>query len=288
VARGLLIVNPYASAVDERRLAAVQAALPAGTETALTERQGHARDLARDLSGDVDAIYVLSGDGTYNEVVNGLDRDVPVGFLPGGGTSVLPRALGLPRQPVAAAARMRSPRRRRISLGRVDGRRFTFSAGIGFDAELVRAIDAIGRNADGRRPGDLAFLGTGLRLFARHGWKLEPALEIEGRGRAALILVANCDPYTYCGALPMRFAPAARFEAGLDLVAPRRLGTLATARFLGLAPVARSGSHVVAHDADGAVVRCDRPLPLQVDGEDLGDVTEAVFAVEREALTVLV
>lgn len=285
---GLLIVNPFASGVDERCLAAVQAALPPGLETVETEARGHASEIARERAGAVDAVYVLSGDGTYNEVVNGLiGVDVPVGFLPGGGTSVLARALGLPKDPVRAAQRMRSPSRRRISLGRVDGRRFTFSAGIGFDAELVRSIDARGRRADGKRPGDLAFLAEGLRLFARHGWRLDPALVVEGVGRAAFCLVGNCDPYTYCGPAPMRFAPRTRFEGGLDAIAPYYLGPLATLRFLGLAPLAQSGRVVVAHDADRIVVRCDRPMPLQVDGEDLGDVERAVFESERDALTVL-
>ena len=94
----LLIVNPFASGVDEHRLAAVQAALPAGTETRLTTAAGEATEIAR-AAGEVEAIYVLGGDGTYNEVLNGIEVDVPLGFLPGGGTSVLPRALGLPRNP---------------------------------------------------------------------------------------------------------------------------------------------------------------------------------------------
>ena len=105
----------------------------------------------------VDAIYVLSGDGTYNEVLNGVSGKVPLGFLPGGGTSVLPRALGLGRDPVVAARLVARGVTRPIGLGRVNGRRFAFNAGIGFDAELVRRIDQRGRAADGRRPGDLAF-----------------------------------------------------------------------------------------------------------------------------------
>jgi diacylglycerol kinase family enzyme len=286
--RTLLIVNPFATGVDVALVASVRAALPPGTELALTERRGHATELARERGGHLDALYVLSGDGTYNEVVNGLVDDVPVGFLPGGGTSVFSRALGLPRDPVAAALRMRDPARRRISLGRVAGRRFCFSAGIGFDAELVRAIDARGRRPDGRRPGDLAFLVEGLRIFARHGWVLGPALEIEGVGRRALILVGNGDPYTYLGSAPMRFAPATTFEGGLDAAAPAILRRLSTLRFLGLAPIARSGPHVVAHDADRIAVRCDAPMPMQVDGEDVGEVTDVVFEAERDALTVLV
>src|SRR5262245_22178142 len=102
----LLVANPFASGVSEGGLAAVEAVLGAGTETVLTNHQGDATEIARNRGRDVDAIYVFSGDGTYNEVINGLEADVPVGFLPGGGTSVLPRALGLPRDPVEAAARM--------------------------------------------------------------------------------------------------------------------------------------------------------------------------------------
>ena len=95
----VLIVNPFASGVSERKLAAVQAALPAGTETVLTQARGEATELAAEWSPRAEAIYVFSGDGTYNEVINGLRADIPVGFVPGGGTSVLPRALGLPRDP---------------------------------------------------------------------------------------------------------------------------------------------------------------------------------------------
>ena len=107
----LLIVNPWASGVDEERLAAVHGALPEGTELRLTTRGGEATELARDVAGRLDALYVFGGDGTYNEVLNGIDADTPMGFIPGGGASVLPRALGLPREPVAAAQRSRPGRR---------------------------------------------------------------------------------------------------------------------------------------------------------------------------------
>jgi diacylglycerol kinase family enzyme len=163
VARLLLIVNPWATGVDEERLIAVRAALPEGTELRLTSVRGEATDLARDVAGRVDALYVFGGDGTYNEVLNGIDATTPLGLIPGGGTSVLPRALGLPRDAVAAARRLASgARSRRISLARVNGRRFGFGAGIGVDAEIVRAVDALGRRADGRRPGDVAFAWTGF------------------------------------------------------------------------------------------------------------------------------
>ena len=95
----LLIANPWASGVDEDGLARVRAELPAGTELRLTSAPGDAIEIARAPSGEVPALYVFGGDGTFNEVLNGIDDSTPLGFIPGGGTSVLPRALGIPRDP---------------------------------------------------------------------------------------------------------------------------------------------------------------------------------------------
>jgi diacylglycerol kinase family enzyme len=286
---GVLIVNPFASGVTERALAAVQAALPAGTETVLTQARGDATGLAREWSRRVDAIYVFSGDGTYNEVINGLERDIPLGFVPGGGTSVLPRALGLPRDPQRAAARIANGRPRRISLGRINGRRFAFNAGIGFDAELVRRVDGLGRRPDGKRPGDLAFGWAVVRTLADHRLRYDPVLEVEGLGRAAFILVANCSPYTYAGRLGLRFAPDASFEGGLDIVAPAAVRARAVPRLAAQALRGKPGGSDVltGHDLDRVVVRCDVPMPAQVDGEDIGDIVEAEIVAERDALTVL-
>jgi diacylglycerol kinase family enzyme len=286
----LLIVNPFASAVDSHRLAAVQAALPSDTQTVLTTAAGEATAIARDAR-DTDAIYVLGGDGTYNEVLNGLEADVPLGFLPGGGTSVLPRALGLPRDPVRAAQRVMEGTTRRIGLGRVNGRRFGFSAGLGFDAELVRKVDELGRRPDGRRPGDLTFTRVAAGALRERRARFDEQLEIEDAGRAAFVLVANCTPYTYAGAVALDLVPGASFDGGLAYFAPVALGArdlprmlLHAARGTGLP----DGKALSGRDLDRVVVRCDRPLPLQVDGEDAGDVLEAVYEAEHEAVRVLV
>jgi diacylglycerol kinase family enzyme len=287
----VLIVNPHASRVTPEVVAAVERELrPA--ETLLTEGPGHATELAARACEQADRLYVLSGDGGFNEVVNGIDEDVEVGFLPGGGTSVLPRALGQPHDPVAAArALARSARVRRISLGRVNDRRFTFSAGLGLDAELVRAVDALGRRPDGKRPGDVEFTRELVRLVAVHRGRFRPALTVLGRGRAAFAFVANCDPYSYVGRRPLRVAPEARFELGLDLVAPKDVRPLDLPQLAWWALVrpgqTRSRGVIAMHDADSIEVECDGPTALQVDGEDLGDVTEARFEAEREALRVI-
>ena len=293
----MLIVNPFASRVTDASTAAVEHALQrvADVTTLRSERPGHASELAGVLRGDLDAVVVFSGDGGFNEVVNGLRDPVPLGFVPGGATSVLPRALGLPRDPAEAArvvaGAIARGTARRISLGRVNGRRFTFSAGIGLDAEIVRRVDQRGRRADGRRPGDAYFAWTIARLLLERRGRFEAQLEIAGRGRAAFALVANADPYSFAGPVALRVAPRARFELGLDLVAPRAVEPRTLPRLLAYALGGRgqttAADVVYGHDLDRIEVRCDRPLPLQADGEDLGDIAHAVFEAERNAVAVL-
>jgi diacylglycerol kinase family enzyme len=290
----VLIVNPFASGVTEEGVRLVEAALrrEAEVETQRTRAPGHAQELAAQAVGSADAVVVFSGDGTYNEAINGAGGQIPFGFVPGGGASIFPRALGLPRNPEAAAARVADAlvhgRSRPVGLGRVNGRRFSFSAGVGLDAEVVRTVEARGRSEDGRRAGNLTVAVTAARLLLRERLRLEAQLEIVGHGRAAFVLAACGRPYTYAGPLPIRLSPGG---SGLDFAAPERVtpssapglvvrllrGTLAGSRGV----VAGQGLHEFE-------VRCDRPLPLQADGEDLGDVTEARFEAESAALAVLV
>jgi diacylglycerol kinase family enzyme len=298
VKKAALIINPYSTQVTGERITAVERALRERVEvrTVFTQYAGHATELARELAADADAIVVYSGDGTYNEALNAADGRLPFGFLPGGGTSVFPRALGLPRDPADAAAQVAAAldagRTRRITLGSVNGRRFCFSAGLGFDGEAVRRLNLLGRDPGGARPGDWAFAQMVVRMLVERRARWEPALEIEGVGRAAFVFVANCDPYSYAGSVALRIAPAARFEDGIDFVAPRRVRLRDVPRLIGY--MVRGKGQLEAadilsgHDLDRIVVRADQPLPLQADGEDLGDVGEVVFEARRDAVSVLV
>jgi diacylglycerol kinase family enzyme len=293
--RAVLIVNPRATRVTDEGIAAVERALmrAAYVRTVRTERPRHAVELARE-AGDADALIVFSGDGGFNEALNGVERDdLPVGFVPGGGTSVLPRALGLPRGSVAAAEQLAEAleegRTRRISTGRVNGRRFAFNAGIGLDAEAVRRIDEQGRAPDGRRPGDLAFVGAFATLLLQRRGRLEPVLDVDGYGRAALVLVSNVNPYSFLKALAIQVTPEAVFEEGLDFLAPVSITPRNLPPLLFALATGRPARNALrGHDLDRIEVRADRPIPLQADGEDLGDVTEAVFEAERNSVTVLV
>jgi diacylglycerol kinase family enzyme len=128
-------------------------------------------------------------------------------------------------------------------------------------------------------------------MITEHRGRFDPALEILGRGRAAFALIANSDPYTYAGRVPLRVAPEARFELGLDLVAPRVVSPASIPRLLAYALRGRgqatAGDVLYAHDVDRIEIVCDHPMPLQVDGEDLGDITSALFEAERGAVLVL-
>lgn len=296
--RIILIVNPYATKVTEPGVRAVEEALgTAGdVETVLTEWPGHAREIAADAGDLADAIVVYSGDGVYNEALNGADMAVPMGFVPGGGTSVLPRALGLARAPERAAKQLaeaiQAGRTRRIALGRVNGRRFSFAAGLGLDAEVIRRVDARGRREGKRRPGDATFVRELTALALGQGVSFEPQLEIVGMGRAVCALVANGAPYTYAGPWPVHLVPGVTFEGGLGLTAPRSIRPLAVPGLVNMAFTGRGNREkldlIRATDVQRIEVVCDRPLALQCDGEDLGDVEQAVFDVERERLQVLV
>ncbi len=292
-----LVVNPFATRVSGERLERVREELERAGEldVVMTQRPGHATELVAEAGRrGAEAVVVFSGDGGFNEALNGLESDLPIGFLPGGGTSVLPRALGLPRDGVEAAREvadaLSAGRTRRISLGRVNGRRFGFAAGIGLDAEVVRRVDELGRRDDGRRPGDAAFAAAVVRVFAaRHG-HLEPQLEIGGFGRAAAVFVANGNPYTYAGPVPLPVAPDAAFERGLDFVAPVEVAPASVVSAVArvLSGRARGERFLLGHDLDRIEISCDLPLPLHVDGEDIGDVEQATFEAERNAVSVLV
>jgi diacylglycerol kinase family enzyme len=296
VQRVVLIVNPYSTGVTRPQVEQVEAALrrTARVERRQTEARGHATELAAEAADSADAIVVFAGDGTYNEAVNGAAGRVPFGFVPGGGASVFPRALGLSRDPIVAAvaiaAALAETRTRSIALGSVNGRRFLFSAGVGLDGEAVRRVDGRGRSADGRRASNTIFALTVARSLVERRLHIEPQLDIEGHGRAAFVFVANGRPYTYAGRVPFTLLRDAAFEEGLDFVAPREVRPMAVPRLLVRmvrGTTAPDPSVLTGHDLDALMVRCDKPLPLQVDGEDLGDVTEASFTAERNALTVL-
>jgi len=301
-ARATLVVNPAATTTRTGLRDLIVAAL-GGTvalDVHLTTGRGHATELAAAARARGDrAVIVLGGDGTANEVVQALaGGTTALGLVPGGGANVLVRALGLPAEPVAATARLlgslREDRRRRIGLGLAGERHFTFAAGMGLDATVVRRVehDPVRK----RRLRHAAYL---LALLAQ--WRAGPDLrgavlaEVEGRvtGPHVLALVGNASPWSALGPVPMVVHPGASFDRGLDLL------TLRTTGLAGIATVAvgalAGGRHVrapgVAHHRDLAELTlraADGPLPVHVDGDPLPSAEEVVFRAVPDALDVLV
>jgi diacylglycerol kinase family enzyme len=297
-----LIVNPVASGVRDRTVRTAMGALGVRLDVELveTDHRGHATGLAAGAAAaGFDGIVAMGGDGTANEVLNGIGDALPVGILPAGGTSVLARALGMPRHIGPAATRIADAlvegRERFINLGLVNGRRFSFASGLGADAQAVRLVDGAGR-PKGRRPGDAYFAAQIMRTLLRGDFR-EPALEVlmqdEVVARGGSIFVANVHPWSYVGPFALKLAPRATFEGGLDVVIPsdmrrRHLPRYAT-QLLVTGSQAYRTDRLLAylHDVDEVRVACSRPLPLHVDGDDLGDVEEAHFAVVRDAARIL-
>jgi diacylglycerol kinase family enzyme len=153
-------------------------------------------------------------------------------------------------------------------------------------------VDERGRKPDGRRPGDLAYIASFARLLRANGGRIDPQIEVAGHGHVAWALISKGPVYTYAGAIPMRVAPRAGWELGLDLLAPKAIHLRSFPRLLAYALTGRGQERasdiVYVHDADRLELRADRPLPLQADGEDLGDADEVLLEAERNAVAVLV
>jgi diacylglycerol kinase family enzyme len=257
----------------------------------------------------------LGGDGTVNEAVNGLlgagqpgdaveppaaAEDLPaLAALPGGNANVFTRALGLPADPVDAAGRLiedlNAGNERCIGLGSASGRYFTFNAGLGLDAEVVRAVE--GRRAAGRPLTPALYARTALRQYYQVTNRRHPAINIaEPPGLTAeavcLCIVSNTSPWTYLGRRPVRPNPSASFETGLDLMALRTLGTLGTMRTVGQMLAnrkqpPRGRSVLAAHDLPAIELRAGRPVAVQLDGEYVGEAEEVSFRSVPHALRVI-
>jgi diacylglycerol kinase family enzyme len=226
--------------------------------------------------------------------------DLPaLAALPGGNANVFTRSLQLPTDPVDAVGRLIEDlalgRERRIGLGTANGRYFTFNAGLGLDAEVVRAVE--GRRAHGRTLTPALYFRTALRQYYQVTDRRQPAITISepaGLSRAAvyLCIVSNSAPWTYLGHRPVNTNPDASFDTGLDVLAFRRLGTIATLRTLRQMLTERTepprGRSVVAgHDLAAIHLGAARPMAFQLDGEYMGEVDEVQFRAVPRALRVI-
>lgn len=306
--RALLVVNPKATATTARARDVLARALGSElkVDVAETQHRGHAIELGRQAVADeAELVVVLGGDGTVNEVVNGLlDAAPPAGapllaVVPGGSTNVFSRALGISRDPVEATGELldalRAGSSRSIGLGRAGGRYFTFAAGLGLDAQAVAEVDRLRATLNRSTP--RMFVRAALRQYLRHTDRRHPGLALHREGAEPVEglffgIVANTEPWTYFFDRPIRATPLGGFDTGLDVFAMRRLGPVAVGRAsLGMffggqrGPRGRAVRHF--HDLSSFTLVADRGLAFQVDGEYLGEREAVHFSAWPQALRVV-
>ena len=274
----------------------------------LSERQGHLTALAREAAASHDLLVVVGGDGTLNEVANGLaGTDVPVSVLPGGSTNVVCRTLGIPNDVVDATEHLLTLadewRPRRIDLGCVDDRRFVFSCGVGIDATVVKRVDAHPKLKS--RAGPYYYSWAAISSFYRSYLANAVRLRVEtSDGRHAegvTALAQNSDPFTYFAKRPVRVCEGVAIDDGslalgvLKRAAQRDMPTLIARLFSERRPAARHRQiehfagvteatvSSISETRDGIV----RPFPIQVDGDYIGERTAVTLRADPAALTVV-
>jgi diacylglycerol kinase family enzyme len=302
--RMLVIVNPYATTVSDRLKNLVVYALRGSYDVDAidTEARDHATELCRQAANEgYDVVVAFGGDGTVNEAANGLvGSNTPLSCLPGGRTNVYCRMLGIPTDVVDATEHLLMLaddwRPRRVDLGYVNDRKFLFSAGAGLDASVVARVDAHPRLK--ARVGEWYYAWTGVNTFNRRYLFNPVRMEArigEQRIEGVTAIVQNASPYTYFGNRPVHMGEGAELDSGdlagivLRSARPIHVPTIIWRALSRRARVVRHRqvepfagvTHLELRSLD------DRPLPLQVDGDYIGEVREAIFGITPRGIAVV-
>ncbi|MEU8260165.1 diacylglycerol kinase family protein [Micromonospora sp. NPDC048999] len=314
--RAVLVVNPKATTTSERSRDVLVRALRSEVDLSVryTRRRGHATDLAREAAEEgVDLVVTLGGDGTVNEVVNGLMTAEPPTFrtgespaerlpalatVPGGSTNVFARALGLPREWPDGTSMilegLRLGRSRTIGLGRADDRYFTFCAGFGIDAAVIHRVEQARRQ--GRVSTPALYLRSTVSQYFLASDRRHPSISIERPGEVAeaelaTVIIQNTAPWTYLGEREINPNPEASFDLGLDVLAMRQLRVGSTTRtvtqFFSSQPDPHGRQVLRLHDVSEFTLLSARPLGFQLDGDYLGEREKVRFASVPAALRVI-
>ena len=298
----MLVSNLHAGSVSTPTREVIIKALQADfkVEAVDTARRNHGTDLARDaVDRDFDAVLAFGGDGTINEVAQGLvDTDVALGILPGGSTNVLARSLGIPVNPVEATAfvgaRLRATTRRRINVGAAGERFFLLCTGMGLDAEVVRRVEADPERK--RENHEWAFVSNALKagLGAYRGLEPGITMTVDGFDPVQVMTAVCCNgrPFTYLKRFPVDVCPEATLEGGLDVFGLHRLRSGTAPRLIWALFVSRSHlrwkTTTYRHDVARIELQSERPMPVQVDGDYIGESTGYSIVLKKEALDLLV
>ena len=303
--RMLVIVNPYATTMTVRLRHLVVYALQGRYEVEAieTERRGHAIELVTAAVGEAfDVVVAFGGDGTVNEAANGLaGSSTPLTVLPGGSNNVFCKMLGIPNDVVDATEHLlRLADRwepRSIDLGCVNGRWFTFAAGVGLDASVVERVDA--HPSLKARYGAWYYASAAIGVFLRRYVVNPPRLEISVDGgetrRGVSAFFQNGEPYTYFKSRPVNLVEGARLDSGdlagvmLTRARPYDVPTVTFRALSGAARIAKHRGIAALTGVRSATIRSvdGRPVPVQVDGDHMSDETVAELSVSPGALRVV-
>ncbi len=307
----LLIGNPSASSVTPRARVVIAKALAADHDVSVvaTSRRGHATRLAQGAAADgVEVVVTLGGDGTLNEVANGLaGSDTALGVLPGGSTNVFARTIGMANAPIEATGELLSalsgpspdglpvPSTRRIGLGSVNGRYFLFHVGIGLDAEVVRLVELRGQLK--RWAGHPLFAWCGLQAWGSTYDRSRPRFAVRHPDGtvvddALFGLCQNSNPYTFVGNRALATNPHASLDRPLAMLSFRDLDLVPTLRYLAEAllggdRLVRDPRVVERHDLDRLTISGHGPFPYQADGDYLGESDRLELMWEPDVLTLV-
>jgi diacylglycerol kinase family enzyme len=262
-------------------------------------RAGPAGDDGRAGQAEGDGRAGPAGHGAATRTARATASLPALAALPGGSANVFTHAVGLPPDPVDAAGQilqaLAEGRSRSIGVGLAGDRYFTFNAGLGLDAEVVRAV--AGRRAGGQTSTPALYIRVTLRQFYRVTDRRYPALTLERDGHPPVGplyvgIVSNTAPWTYLGRRPINPNPQAGFDSGLDVFALRSLGSLSM--FRAISQMLASGDRpprgrnaVSLHDLAEITLRSDRPVAFQVDGEYMGERECVRFLSVPDALRVI-
>ncbi len=256
-------------------------------------------------------VIVHGGDGTVNEVINGLlgvplptsMRSVTIGAIPplavvpGGSANVFARSLGIEADPVAATNQLidllAARSRRTIGLGHCDNRWFTFNAGLGLDADVCRAIDA-GRK-DGGPVSATRYVRAAVSAFFRNK-RHAPTLTVDIPDHDPVTgihyaFVSNSSPWTYLNERPVHTNPGTSFDTGLGLFAVSTTNVIPSLnisrQLLTSGSKLKSRKLLRVDDTPRIRITSSEPIGLQMDGDYLGMRTEADFFATPAALEVI-
>jgi len=302
--RMLVIVNPYATTMSEKLRHLVVYALQGryDVDAVDTQRRGHAIELCREAAQEgYDVVVAFGGDGTVNEAANGLVGSATVlTALPGGSNNVFAKLLGIPADVVDATEHLLALaddwQPRKVDLGVVNGRYFTFAAGMGLDAAVVERVDAHPKLKS--RFGPAYYIESAVATFVSQYALRPPRISVEVGGQrldGVSAFFQNAPHYTYIGARPVTLAAAGALDsgtlAGLLLRRARAYDTpsVTLRALLGPERVARHGSIATFPPFTTALLRSTdgRPVPLHVDGDHIGDELEARLGIVPGALSVI-